>query len=498
MDTDKLISKFCQAVRNALDQSGLSRGSRLVVAVSGGPDSLALLHALCRIGPELGLSLHGAHLNHALRGQASDADAEFVSETFDRLGIPLAVDKADVAAAQRLHRLSLEEAARQVRLGFLARVMAEQDADAVAVGHTHDDQAETVLLHLIRGSGLTGIRGMQTKSTLNIDENMVTLVRPLLDVTREETEEFCRAIGVAPRLDESNLSSQMTRNRVRLELLPLMTSINPGVKDALVRLSRNVALDLALIERTVDQAAAIVVSQGDQAVKIDRQGFALLDPSVQHHLLRRAVLMAKPEVTDLTESHVQAMIRLISGPAGRSLDLPARLRFSVSYAEAIIGDRDRSRSPLPELHGETRLSVPGETSVGEWRVTVTTTTPSSSEPGVFSGLGQESRGCLTAHFDADALAGPLIVRPRRVGDKFQPLGMEGSKKLQDFMIDSRMQRESRDRAPLVVAERGIAWVAGKRIAEWARIREDTRRVLRIEFTMTDEPGPRPEQAGEVT
>ncbi len=498
MDTDKLILKFCQTIRGALHQAGLVRGSHLVVAVSGGPDSLALLHALYRVAPDLGISLHGAHLNHALRGQASDADAEFVSETFDTLEVPLTVDTVDVAALQRMRRLSLEEAARQMRLGFFARVMAEQNADAVAVGHTHDDQAETVLLHLIRGSGLTGIRGMQTKSTLRIADATVTLVRPLLDITRRETEEFCRAIDVAPRLDESNLSLQMTRNRVRLELLPLMTSINPGVKDALVRLSRNVALDLALIEREVDRAAEIVVSQDDRDVKLDRQGFARLDPSVQHHLLRRAVLMAMPEIADLTEAHVQAMIRLISGPAGKSLDLPSGLCFSVSYEEAAIGDRDRGRSPLPELHGETRLAVPGQTSVGGWRVTVTTTTPSSSGSSAFSDLGPESPSSFAGHFDAAALAGPLTIRPRRAGDRFQPLGMEGSKKLQDFMVDSRIPRESRDRVPLVIAERGIAWVAGSRIAEWARVREDTRRALRIEFTMTDEHGSRPEQAGDAT
>lgn len=497
MDDDQIVSRFCQKVRQALEASGLKPNCRLVVAVSGGPDSLALLYALHRAAPNMGMSLHGAHLNHSLRGDASDVDAGFVADTFRSLSIPLTSEKIDVASYRQEHRLSLEEAARRVRLDFLARVMAKQAAGAVAVGHTHDDQAETVLQHLIRGSGLTGLRGMQPTATLQIADTSVTLVRPMLDITRAETEEFCRAIGVEPRVDESNQSHEMTRNRVRLELLPIMERINPSVKDALVRLSRSVALDLALIEREVSEAAGSVVHHNADGATIERAAFSRLDLSIQRHLLRRTVGAVQSGTGDLTERHVNAMLKLMPGPAGKSVDLPGGVHFAVSYDEAYVRLEQPDGYIAVDMGVETPLRIPGETVAGSWRVTATV-----EETGSTSGA-QYARdpipgGELVEHFDAESLSGPVTVRNRRPGDTFQALGMKGTKKLQDFMVDLRIPRDRRDGIPLVVSDQGIAWVAGVRIAEWARVRENTRQLLRIEIRPTEDSVRPIETTGEAT
>ena len=497
----KAVSGVHRQVRAELKQSGLAPGKSLVVAVSGGPDSMALLFALHRLRDELDLNLHGAHLNHELRGDSSDSDAEFVAESFRRLDIPLTLVGSDVGSYRRQRRLSLEQAARQVRYDFLARVVAEQHADAVALGHTADDQAETVLMHVLRGSGLAGLRGMETSSRHRMNGQETVLARPLLQVSREETVEYCRAVGVRPRLDESNLSLEPRRNWVRMELLPLLQRFNPAVKEALVRLSRSTARDLSHMEREIDGVWRETVRNEDGGVAVNRRAFSLLDPAVQGHLLRRAVGEVKGGLGDVEQSHIDGMAALMVGASGRSLDLPGGIRFIVGYNEASLTRSDDRHCPLPTLDGERTLNIPGQSLLPGWRVTANLTqhgsgpegrpmgdargpqteTEGAKTPGVGRSTLEQSPGRHAATFDYDALTGRVIVRSRRPGDRFQPLGMSQSKKLQDFMVDAKIPRRWRDSVPLVVTPRGIAWVLGWRIAEWARVQEATARQLELRF-----------------
>ncbi|MCH7787615.1 MAG: tRNA lysidine(34) synthetase TilS, partial [Chloroflexi bacterium] len=351
---NKAVTRLHRHVRSALERSGLTSGKLLVVAVSGGPDSLALLYSLHSLKDELGLRLHGAHLNHKLRGDASDSDARFAAETFRGLGIAFTLEEADVAAFRQQHKLSLEEAAREVRYAFLARVAAEQHADAIALGHTSDDQAETVLMHIIRGSGLTGLRGMETVTRRVFDGKETALIRPMLQVSRKETLAYCRALELEPRQDESNLSLEFGRNRVRLELIPMLEQYNPAVRDALVRLSHSASQDMAYIQGQVDKVWRDVVSETQNCVTLNKNAFARLEPAIQGHLLRRAVSHAKGDLEDVEQNHVDDMARLMTGRAGRSLDLPGGLRFSVGYAEATLAPAEQDPCPLPPLDGEHR------------------------------------------------------------------------------------------------------------------------------------------------
>lgn len=463
------VNRLDRSVDDALDRAGLPRGSTVVVAVSGGPDSLALLHALDRAARGGRVRLHGAHLDHRLRGEASSADARFVAEVFHGLGIESTVDDADVAAYQREHGLSLEDAARRVRYEFLGRVAAERKAAAIALGHTSDDQAETVLMHLIRGSGLTGMAGMRELSPRLLSGRPVLLLRPMLMVSRQETEAYCLELALAPRQDESNLLPDVTRNRIRAEIMPLLEQFNPAVRDALVRLARSVSLDADYLADEVSRVLPEVgrMDESSQAFTIDREAFSHLPPSLQGHLLRRAFQEVTSTLEDLRQSHVDEMARLIAGPAGRSLDLPSGLAFTVDYESAAIGPSGADRCPLPPLEGEVELAVPGETRVGGWTVS----TAVVERPGL-AGPEGESWQAYEAALDAKSMEGPLLVRTRRPGDRFQPLGMSGSKKLQDFMVDSKVPRAWRDRVPLVVAQGRIAWVVGWRPAEWAKARDD--------------------------
>ena len=460
------VNRLDRSVDDALARAGLTRGSTVVVAVSGGPDSLALLHALNRAARGGRVHLHGAHLDHRLRGEASKADARFVAEVFHGLGIESTVEDEDVQAYREEHSLSVEDAARRLRYEFLGRVAAAHGAAAIALGHTSDDQAETVLMHLIRGSGLAGLAGMRELSPRHLSGRHVLLLRPMLTVSRQETEAYCHELGLAPRRDESNLIPDVTRNRLRAELMPQLERFNPAIRDALVRMARSVSLDANYLADEVSRVLPGVgeIDDSGQEFTIDREAFSMLPHSLKGHLLRRAFQEVSGTLEDLGQVHVDEMARLIAGPAGRSLDLPSGLAFTVDYESAAIGPGGLDRCPLPPLEGEVELTVTGETHVGGWTVSTKVV-----ERLGLAGSDGEGWQAYEAALDAKSMEGPLHVRTKHPGDRFQPLGMTQSKKLQDFMVDSKVPRAWRDRVPLVVTPGGIAWVVGWRPAEWARV-----------------------------
>ena len=484
------------------------RGKTLLVAVSGGGDSLALLYALRHMRPDFDLQLYGAHLNHNLRATASDADAAFVQDTFRQLNIPCDIHSADVAAYRRARSLSLEDAARRLRYRFLAAAAARHNAHAVAVAHTADDQAETLLMHIIRGSGLTGLRGMQPLDRLTIAAADLTLFRPLLDVTRAQTYAYCAALGLHPRHDETNLSLEHTRNRIRHELLPLIERVNPAARAALLRLAHNAAEDAAYIQQQAHAAWREIARQSDSGIiALDAPALAQQHPAIQNRILLRAAQDNAAGI-ELSRAHILAMRQMLTGPAGKTLPLPGGILFATGYGEIRIGQADAIQAALaylPPIAGEIPLAIPGETHVGAWRITTAVCDnadrsheSSSVEDALCASASSSvnnaaaSASSATAEtLDLDRLGNALHLRARQPGDRFQPLGMTRPKKLQDFMVDERIPRETRDSIPLLVSDKGIACVIGYRIAHWARVRQDTRRYLRLRFTRaeTGEPPP---------
>ena len=479
-------------VSGDLGEYGLA-GRKLLVAVSGGPDSMALLHALWRLGDEHRLTLYGAHLNHLLRGEESDADAKFVADTFRRLGIDYTLDSADVAEYRRRHRLSLEDAARRVRYAFLADAASRHDADAISLGHTADDQAETVLMHIIRGSGLDGLRGMQSLDRRQVSGKSVTLFRPLLNSSRAETQAYCDALELQPRIDVSNSSPEFLRNRIRLELVPLLEQLNPSIQPALIRLAKNATQDSEFIRERSDDVWRDVTqlrrSADGEALILDTLRLVEEHPALQSAVLRRGVGVVGGEAM---QRHVLDMMRLMGGAPGKTLDLPGSLIFATDYGTALIGSADAVGamfSTLPTLEGEYAVAVPGETDAGAWLVhasvqhyvdgsAVTDTYRRDSD----SRSGHPGKSTTGDAMDMDSVGGSLRIRGRRPGDRFQPLGMEQSKSLREFMIDARIPRRWRDGLPLLVSERGIMCVPGWRIAHWARVTDETRRVLHLSVT----------------
>ncbi len=487
-----VVDALERRVSGNLGEYGLA-GRKLLVAVSGGPDSMALLHALWRLSDEHRLTLYGAHLNHLLRGEESDADAKFVADTFRRLGIDYTLDSSDVAEYRRRHRLSLEDAARRVRYAFLVDAASKHGADAIALGHTADDQAETVLMHIIRGSGLDGLRGMQALDRRQVNSKSMTLFRPLLGISRAETQAYCDALDLQPRIDVSNSSPEFLRNRIRLELVPLLEQLNPSIQSALIRLAKNATQDSEFIRERSDEVWRDVTrlkqTADGEALILDTLRLVEEHPAIQSVVLRRGIITVGGEAA---QRHVLDMMRLMGGAPGKTLNLPGNLTFATDYAKTLIGSADAVEamlSTLPKMQGEYAVAVPGETEAGGWlvRASVQRYGDGSAVMDAYrkesdSGSGHPGKSTTGDAMDLDRVGGGLRIRGRRKGDRFQPLGMEQSKSLREFMIDARIPRRWRDGLPLLVSERGIVCVPGWRIAHWARVTDETRRVLRLSVT----------------
>ncbi|MDE2941966.1 MAG: tRNA lysidine(34) synthetase TilS [Chloroflexota bacterium] len=451
---------------------------RIVAAVSGGPDSMALLLLLDRLRETLDFDLHVAHADHSLRGEEAREDARFVEDAAQDLGLPVTLGRLDVNALRAGRRMSLEEAAREARYAFLVETASTIGASAIAVGHTTDDQVETVLMHLIRGSGASGLAGMPAISHLQAacSGEGVALVRPLLDFTKAETRAYCMLRGVTPREDSSNSSLEITRNRVRLELVPTLERYNPRIRQALLRMSSSAAHDLDFLEQAAGDALRRLEVAAEHDITVSRAGFGELHPAVQRHLLRLAYRELAGAAKELTHRHVEDMVRLSSGRTGAKLELPGGIRFEVGYDTLRLAPVGAEFPAVPPIEGEYEISVPGETCIGAWCVRAELLPPVRDSAAV---------GSHQAVLDADRAGRRLCVRSRRPGDRIAPLGMTGTRKVQDVMVDEKIPAAERDGVPLVASENGVVWVVGHRMAHWARVREDTERVLRLDFRPVD-------------
>ena len=474
----------------------VASNQRLLVAVSGGADSVCLLYVLYGLRGRLGVALHVAHLNHGLRGAEADADAAYVSELAQSLGIPATIERRDVEAYQARESLSLEEAAREVRYAFLGEVAGSIGASCIAVGHTLDDHIETVLMHLVRGTGIRGLCGLQPLTERRLAQNTVVIIRPLLQVSREKTAGYCLRHRLSPRIDTSNLSLSPLRNRIRHQLLPLLQRYNPQVVEALERTARIAGDDVAFLEEQAARLWGGVARKRGNTVILDRGGFCRLSPVLQRYLLREVIENLAGSIRDVEMRHIDGIMAAMGKPAGRSLNLPLGLTFYVEHDRFLIGKDPAAFSPFPVLGTGLALNVPGETRLPGWRIRAEITSPSAkinevAKPpqGLLPPLsfeGEEDKGdevskSYKAFFDLDRIGNELVVRPRWAGDRFQPLGMGQPKKLNEFMIDARIPRPWRQRVPLVCSLEHILWVVGWRIDDRVKVTEATRRVLELEF-----------------
>jgi tRNA(Ile)-lysidine synthase len=454
-------------------------GARLLVALSGGADSVALLLILRDLERQGVLAVAGAaHLNHRLRGADADADEAFCAALCGREGVRFVSESADVAALARAQRRSVEDGARVARYAFLERAAALMDADAIAVAHTIEDQAETFLLRLLRGAGTRGLAAIRPRAG--------HVIRPLLEIERGELRAYLSARGQEFREDASNADLTVPRNRVRHELIPLLQSrFSPAAVRVLAREAALARQDEEFLAAEAIKLAATIVLT-DRDVRLDVAGLSRA-PRALSSRVAQAALQRLAGAKSIHREHVERLLSLADEAAaqGRAIALPGQ--YAVRVGGTIVlrpaGPRRASRARGGERLEDgansfaVSLSIPGEVELGIQGVAVAAealpgTGRQSGRPTEWAARGME------VGVAAGALTLPLAVRSRRPGDRFHPLGAPGRRKLQDFLVDRKVPRAERDSVPLVVDGRDrIVWVVGQSVAEDFRVTDPSQGVI---------------------
>lgn len=467
MISEVLFKKFSQFIEeNKLVQDG----ETVVLAVSGGPDSLCLFDLFRTIASEKNLNLVVAHLNHCLRPEGA-IEAETVRKMAGQHGLPCEVAAVDVALLKKERGIGEEEAGRLARYRHFYEVACRYEAGVVATAHHRDDLAETVLLNIIRGTGVDGLAGILPRRSWR----GLRLIRPLLSIRRSEIEEYCRVNHFSPFTDSSNLQPFYKRNKVRLELIPyLEEQYNPAIKESLAGLGELAARDRSLLQPLARQYFKRLARVEKGKIRLHIKKLAALPVALQGRILFYTLKRLVPGGR-LSRLHVEQLLQLLKKKKmGLQLTLPERCQAVLGRKELIICRRSgRAISFEPRV-----LPVPGRLELPGCGII-------EASLAAVDGLKWPPQKDQ-AFLDYELLpTEPLIVRTRRPGDRFYPQGAPGEKKLKDFLIDQKTDASLRDRIPLVTVGDQIIWVTGMRIAHPFRITAQTRQVLLLEYTCND-------------
>ena len=466
------------------DQCGLSRDYPVVAGVSGGPDSLCLMSILRKAGYRVIV----AHFNHKLRPDA-DTDANIVERTAARLNLASVIESGDVRSYADAEKFSIEEAARIMRYRFLMEQAHRFKAQAIAVGHTADDQVETVLMHFLRGAGLAGLKGMAYQTIIRAFDPEIPIVRPLLDTWREETVVYCAANGFRPRHDPSNASLDFFRNRLRHLLIPTLESYNPRFREVIWRTSRSLAADHEILSQVLDEAwKACIVEENADFIAFDEAALVKQPVGLQRNLVRRAVERLHPGEMDVSYATLERASSFILDEDGKRrarTDLTGGVHLlregALIYVVAGKVTLPIERWPqMPDDSNTISLQMPSQVSLsGGWKL--------NCERWNIASLALEqarvNEDPFQAWVDANGIADALELRVRQEGDRFAPLGMDGHEvKISDFFINVKLPQRARDRWPLLCVGEKVVWVPGYRPAHPFRMTETTRQALYFSMT----------------
>jgi len=468
---------FDKFQRTLLIDCQIDMGKPLVLGFSGGPDSLALLHAL----KNLRVKIIVVHFDHSLRSESAEEAlrAGRIAKTY---GYPFFSERGDVTTYADQQSMSVEEAARVLRYAFLFRVAQKQGAQAVAVAHNADDQAETLLMHLLRGAGSRGLRGMSPRLVPNPWSQTIPLVRPLLVIWRREIEEYCQVNGLQPLMDRTNFDTTYFRNLLRHELLPNLEGVSPGFKRRLNQTADLIGTEVELIHSLGKEAWKHCLRlRGTDYIQLDRASFLAEPLAMQRVLIHRAAEELRPGLRDLEYKAVVSALELAHQKMSTPQDWTSGLcvltegnRFWIADWEAEL-PVDWPQAPENEIH----IEVPGGFDLNRgWRLELT-------EDGNPQAATQ-NQDPFQAWLDQDRVGEELILRRRQPGDRFQPLGMEnGMQKLAEFMINEKLPRRARETWPLLCKGNEIVWVPGYRLGNPYRLRTDNRQALHVHLWHSD-------------
>lgn len=447
-------------VRETIREQGLiETGDTVLVGLSGGPDSVCMLHILYTLRQELELTLCAVHVNHGIRGEAAEADQAYAQRLCSRLNVPLAVYFYDIPSIAEEQCISTEDAGRRMRYQAFFEEKKKRGAQSIAVAHNQNDQAETVLMRIMRGTGVNGLGGMEYKRQDGV-------IRPVLDLTRREIEGYCEKHQLEPCVDKTNLEPVYTRNRIRLELIPYMQQqFNPGVISALCRLASIAREESSLIDNILSDALESHLKPGEKddwylsADILRNMKPALRKRAVQHIF---EIMGLQQNLGFVHLSQAERLIEATETAESRTAEFPRGFRMVRKGNLLHFFQISQSLTQNSESNGVLKEKLLKNDGTTDWK-----SLPDNVRCFDYSVVKKTGL--------------PIVLRTRKPGDFIQPLGMQGRKKLQDYFVDKKIPKESRDDIPLVCLGREVIWIIGGQISEAYKVTRQSESILSLEF-----------------
>lgn len=442
----------------------INENENIVIGVSGGPDSMALLYVLLQIRDIIPFNIHVAHVNHGVRGEDARKDQLFVENTANKLNLPFHTIDVNMIQHGKDKGISAEEAGRELRYGFFREILQNEGGGKIAVAHNLNDQAETLLMRFMRGTGIDGLKGM--------DFIYGDIIRPILGIDRKEIEDFIEINNIGTVLDKTNLEPIYTRNKVRLELIPyIQENFNPNILNTLWRMSRISALDSDFLEDYSQKILNKLVKNHDKnSIILNGESFLQIHKSIQQRIIRNAILEINGSLQGISEAQTAAVLNLfLLLETGKEVHISNNLIAKVSYGDLIIQKWINN----VEVDYFYSLNIPGKTILNNLGYEFNIKVYDISKDFIMT------KSKNVRYFDYEALKGSISLRNRKNGDRFTPFGMKGTKKLKDYFIDEKIHKDLRNKIPLIIDDENILWVVGYRTNDLYKITEKTKKVLEI-------------------
>ena len=440
----------------------IAQGDYVLAGVSGGADSVCLLLVLKDLQQDLKFKLDIVNVEHGIRGDESLQDTEFVKNLAGELGIDCHCISVDVPALSKEMKRSVEETARIARYNAFYGVAAETGATKIAVAHNENDNAETLLLNLIRGTSIAGLTGIRP-----VRDN---IIRPLLCVGRAEIEEYLGSRNISYRNDSTNESAEYARNKIRPQIMPLLTEINPGAVHHMAVLSGDMEEIYGVVDACTKLVSDKVTTKNSDGVTIDREALAGEKEIIQRFVLRKEIIQAAGAARDIGRTHIEDTFDLMKGETGKKIDLPYGLVAETSYEKLVISKGVKSEAPID---AEYKVAVPGRT--GWDGRTLTTTVLTDNNWSI-------EKKPYTKCIDYDRIESGLVIRHRTYGDVICTRADGGRAKIKDFFINEKIPADERDRLWMICDGSQVVWIPGYRLSEAYKVTDGTKRVLELELT----------------
>lgn len=460
------------SVRQTIKRENLiEKNDKILIALSGGPDSICLLDIMIKLKDEYNLTLYAAHLNHRIRGIDAQEDSLFCQKICKKNNVTFFVKNIDIPELAVQQSRGVEEVARDVRYDMFFDIKNKLGINKIAVAHNLDDQAETMLMKMFRGSGIQGLRGIDYKRKDGI-------IRPLLDIYKSQINEYCDVNNLNPRIDKTNFESDYSRNKVRLDLIPYIeNNYCENIKQILSRTANVIRDDYNYIEEVSKEHYELLVkNKSDDEIILDLPLLKNTDTAIQKRVIRLAILDIMGNLNNVENVHIVDSLSLLEKSDGKIINLPKNLKAYIKNEDYVITTKNQENE---EITYEYKIEINGKTVVNEIGLTVTTSVLPAKDS-----LALPVSKYIKV-FDYDKIVGSLYVRSRKIGDKLSPIGLTGTKKIKDILINKKIPADTKYMFPIISDDEQILWLLGYRISENYKIDDSTQRVIRIQLEYDD-------------